>query len=170
MGCGWRPEEDDHNRGCRKGDVSRASESFRVEGKKLAEYGPGKLHWAWTCQAEELLLSSAGRGQGPGGFRPGPLTKILLLRTYVHRPWLEGVPPSSGSDFHSGHLDTSGRGKYSTNGNKDEIKSVCIFKSLAVWREGRERQMGGDQTRRARTTSRVLKEASQKPRQSLRPS
>lgn len=89
----WEPQRknlDDYNHGCRKGDVLRASESFRVEGKRLAEHGPGKVHWAWKCQAENLLLNSVGRRQATGGFCTGLQTKIPLLRTELelhHKFW-----------------------------------------------------------------------------------
>lgn len=40
------PEEDCHNHGGReRGRPHRASEPFRVEGKELAENGPGKVDW-----------------------------------------------------------------------------------------------------------------------------
>lgn len=87
----WEPQGkhlDDYNHKCRKGHVLRASESFRAEGKKLAEHGPGNVHWAWKRQAELLLLNSAGCRQAPGGFCTGLLTKIPLLRTHEHtRGW-----------------------------------------------------------------------------------
>lgn len=43
-GVRWEPQRKnpfDYNHGHRKGDVLRASGSFRVEGKKLVEHGPG---------------------------------------------------------------------------------------------------------------------------------
>lgn len=57
-------------------------------------------------------------------------------------PVAGGGQPSSCSDFNSGHFNTSVKGEHSTDVNKDELKSVCVLKSLVVWGEGRERQSG----------------------------
>lgn len=45
-------------------------------------------------------------------------------------PGAGGGQPNSCCDFNSMHFSTSVQRKHSMEGNKDEIKSVCVFKSL----------------------------------------
>lgn len=127
--------------GAEKEDGFRVSEPCRAEGKDFAENGPGRVDWHPKCQAEELPLNSADCGLAPEGSALDP-----LLRTCVHCPWLEGdshipalVQPHALQHISAEKVPCT---RHTPGGNNGEVTSDCVFKSLAVWGQGKERQRG----------------------------
>ena len=80
----------------------------------------GMLHWATKdSSTEDIWALSLARGD----------TAKFVLRFN-----LDALQHVNAEKVLSGRL--------STDGKKDEIKSVCVFKGLAVWGQGREGQRG----------------------------
>lgn len=83
------------------GWLLRGSEPFRVEGKELAENGPGKVDWPRNARQR----SGHWIQQAVEGSALGPLLEDLCAS-----PLAEGGQPDSYSDLHLMHFHTAVHG------------------------------------------------------------